>query len=272
MPRIVLITICAILLVLILADSVRSRRPRSAGQIAVARLAPTSFHALPPPVRAVPSLQPPPAPANTSAASPVAEISTLDLYARLAIRRRLDREGNRVYIDSLLAHTDSMVVRWYDHPVVTVALVADTTIPGWRAAFLSDARAGMTAWESNPAGITFREVERPDSADIVVRWALRLPDSTQAGVTQVNWGSDGAIASAGMTLALHRGADTTTIPAERRRDVAAHEFGHALGLGHSGSRDDLMFPATLVEAPYPRDIATLRLLYAVPPGSLHVTF
>lgn len=197
---------------------------------------------------------------------------TLDLLGRLAIRRRLAREGDAVYLDSLFANTDSTVVRWDDRggAPLTVAFVRDTSLPGWSDALLDDARAGMRSWDGNAAGLAFREVATPDSADIRVSWVVALPDSARVGVTTLNWSADGEIHGAVITLALQEGAHHTALPDAVRQRVAAHELGHAMGLPHSGQRDDLMFPGTLVSSPSRRDQATLQLLYAVPTGSLHV--
>jgi hypothetical protein len=192
--------------------------------------------------------------------------------ARLAIRRRLDREGNRVYLDSLLANTDSMVVRWADRSdsPLTIAFVRDTSIPGWNDALFDDMRAGIQSWDGNAAGLRFREVPSSDSADIKVRWVAFMPDSGRVGVTNLNWSPEGEIHGADISLSLQEGIKHTALPASVRRRVAAHELGHAIGLPHSADRDDLMFPGTLASSPSRRDQATLQLLYAIPPGSIRV--
>lgn len=194
----------------------------------------------------------------------------IDLLAILAVRRRIAREGSLVYLDSLFAQTDSTVVRWADRGgrPLRVALIPDTTLEGWSPAFLAAARDGLEAWRNNAAGLRFAEVDDSSEAEIQVQFVRSVSDSSEFGVTQLDWQASGTASRASIRLALRPQEDGPIVSAAVVRRVAAHEFGHAIGLPHSASRNDLMFPSSPVADPSRRDQATLQLLYAVPPGSL----
>jgi hypothetical protein len=193
--------------------------------------------------------------------------SSLDLMARLTLRRRIAREGDRIYLDSLLAQTDSVLVRWPDRPdrTLTVRFLADS-LP---ASFVSAARAGMEAWIGNASGWSFREVtDSTEAVDITVQWLDVLADEGGFGVTELSWNRSGEAYGALISLARLTNPEREMVPAGVMTRVAAHEFGHAMGLPHSGVRTDLMFPSSPVARLSRRDQATLQLLYSVPPGPL----
>lgn len=256
--------VVVVLLGLILISRFRQDDPAAALPAAVPPAATTTT--TPATVTRAPMVAPLPNALN----EPPAGTPTIDLMAILAVRRRIEREGTQVYLDSMFPATDSTLVRWADRhgEPLKVAFVADTSLPGWTPAILDAARGGLAPWNGNSANLQFTEVPLAADADIVVSFTAAVSDSGEMGVTQTQSGATGATERVEITLALRQAEGAPLIAPALMRRVATHEFGHAIGLPHSGSRDDIMFPTATVSVPSRRDQATLQLLYAVPPGPL----
>lgn len=186
---------------------------------------------------------------------------------RAGARNRIREENIRTYLAESLSETDSMLRRWPDARFVRPlrVVILRQYVPGFREEFVSNVLWAMNRW----SGVTPVLLETgTDSAraDIVVAWTDRM-DGNRTGRTDLTWDRRGNIHQALVVLATHT-PEGQLLDGKRMAALALHEFGHAMGLGHSPAREDALFPVTHATDLSDRDRRTARLLYELPSGSI----
>ena len=238
--------------------------------LAMSRLAAGGSMPAPEPLssEAAPVALPVRAPAIAPAPIPRRRTPVIERLARLESRRRLALAAQSTYLDSMFTTADSLVRRWQARPRIPLRLVVSLP-PAWsdRAPRMQRAlEIAAERWNGLRLGVAFQFGADTLGADIVVQWIDRF-DFDRTGQADIQFGSDGLIRHARVTLASHAAGGR---PLEDRELalVATHELGHALGLPHSSQPTDVMYPAAEINGLSDRDRATAALLYALPPGSL----
>jgi hypothetical protein len=188
-------------------------------------------------------------------------------------RRRLREEAVGTYIGDVLRVRDSAIVRWpnaSDQPI-RVWIRESSSVRDWSPVLVERARAAFDAWEETGIPIRFRFVSDSADADAQLTWIDRFAEPVGgraiSGLTR--WGVDdrSRIVDASITIAIHR-ASGDPLTAAAVEAMALHEVGHLLGLDHCADDGSVMAPTVQVRSLSLSDRATVRLLYALPVGTL----
>lgn len=169
--------------------------------------------------------------------------------------------------NNYLAHVlfNGKVVRFDEKKMpLKVYIESGAKIPGWTQDYKRLVTVACRNWQASTANrVRFLVVQKPDNADIVVRWRQNFQDNL-LGVSPFQIVGNMIIRS-DVTLALNYPENNQRIPMAELQAIATHEFGHAIGIkGHSPYANDIMYfsrnghqPTTLSQ----RDINTMKLLY-----------
>lgn len=186
--------------------------------------------------------------------------------------RMLIRDGAPgTYLLDMLKQQNNLLMRWPDRraDAIRVWIERDPAIPDWAPEYAVVAEHAFEEWQR--AGFPLRFLILRDSADseVKIRWVARFPDEIgpKLGMARKLRDQHGWIHAAEITVATHD-AQGRRLPAQVVAGTARHEVGHALGLGHSLTPADVMYPESRTTTISATDRATLRLLYILPPGQV----
>ncbi len=184
------------------------------------------------------------------------------------IRETIRQHEQGTYIPEILVQRDSALARWPERIAQPLRVwVADAPdVPDWKPAYAERVREAFAEWQEIGIPVHFTFVVDSTDADIRVRWIDQFAEPISG---KTLWARDRSwwIVSATITLALHHNAGEA-LDSRAIKAIALHEVGHLLGLDHTTDTGNIMTARVRVRDLSDPDRATVRLLYAVPPGSI----
>jgi predicted Zn-dependent protease len=191
------------------------------------------------------------------------------------VRERIAQAGGGTYIDEMLLERDSSLARWPDRTArpLRVWVQSASALEGWRPQFADEVRRAFATWQAVGVPVHFTFVADSAGADVHVAWIDHFPEPISG---RTLWARDDRwwIVGADLTVALRHAApnDSTgrgaALDDDAVRAIALHEVGHLLGLDHTADASNIMTPRVRSRALSAADVATVRLLYSLPPGSV----
>ena len=191
-----------------------------------------------------------------------------DERSRDEVRRLLAQHGGDTYIGEMLAERDSSLARWHerDGSRLAVWIQPSSAIPEWNEQYTEDIHAAFDDWDALELPVRFTFTTDSASADVHVTFVDHFEEPI-SGRTRWARDDDWWITEADIVLAVHH-RDGAILDDAAMHAMSLHEIGHLLGLDHTEDSTSIMAPKVLVRAMSRADRATVRLLYALPPGGV----
>ena len=186
------------------------------------------------------------------------------------IQERLREGAPGTYILEMLAEQNDTLARWPDrnNEPLRVWIQPDASFADWDPSYPVVAERAFAEWEQAGFPVRFDMMRDSAGTDIKILFVHQMPADEQVrriGVARRVRDQDGWLVRADVVIATHDRSGQP-LPAATVGGTARHEVGHVLGLAHSPSPTDVMFPESRATTISAADRATLHLLYMLPPG------
>jgi len=184
------------------------------------------------------------------------------------VRRRLSENANGTYIGEMLAERDSALARWPDRHgrPLRVWIQPASHVDEWHDGFAESVRNAVHDWDAVRLPVRFVFASDSAKADVHVTFIDHFEEPI-SGRTRWARDDDWWITDADIVLAVHH-RNGGTLDDDAMHAMALHEFGHLLGLDHTEDPTSIMAPRVRVRELSNADLATVRLLYTLPPGGV----